>query len=148
MHLELDACHKINHEHPQLHLMAESSDLNTATLRSRIWSLEDVNEALRADITDHAYEQERLSSENTTFLAEKEALVGERDWTAGDRDRAVQENDALRVDVELLKSSKDGLVADLEDLEAENEDLIAGKEALLVRLLTRSVHIWFAAASA
>ncbi len=134
--LELDVFHKINRERPHLHLKAEASDLNTATLRSRIWFLEDANEALRADITDHAYEQERMSSENTALLAEKEALVGERDWTAGDRDRAVQENDALRVDVELLKSSKEGLVADLEDLEAENEDLIAGKEALLVRLLT------------
>ncbi|KAI0708215.1 hypothetical protein C8T65DRAFT_780152 [Cerioporus squamosus] len=129
--VDRDAFHKLTQEHLQLHLQVKASKHNSATLRSRIWFLEDANEALRADITSRARDQEQLAGEKTALLGEKEALVRERDWIAGDRDRAVGENDALRTDLELLKSSKDGLVADVEDLEAQNEDLMDGKEALL-----------------
>ncbi|KAI0744894.1 hypothetical protein C8Q76DRAFT_701604 [Earliella scabrosa] len=125
------AFHQLAQDRHRLHLAVKELTRSNASLRDRVWFLEDNSKALRADITQRARQYDELVKTNDALGDEMEAVIAERNTVAADRDDLTAELEILRAEKDVLQASKDSLVEDLEQLQAEMDTVVDGKEVLL-----------------
>ncbi|KAI0737603.1 hypothetical protein C8Q80DRAFT_1276350 [Daedaleopsis nitida] len=126
-----DTYRQLNRERVQSHLKVKELERNNASLRSRIWFLEDTAKSLRDDVTQRAREYQELVDANGTLVAEKDEIVADREAYAADCRDLTQEVNLLRSEKKVLQDSKDFLVEDVEELQAEMDEMTKGNELLL-----------------
>ncbi|KAI0737587.1 hypothetical protein C8Q80DRAFT_1211992 [Daedaleopsis nitida] len=146
--VDLDAFERLTQDRQRLHVKATQLEASAASLRNRIWFLENASATFRADITKHAEDYNELAKDHAELLEVKDALVRERDHVVAERDGMADKIVALHAENDTLRASKAGLTEDLEELQTETEELIDGKESIMVEKMVLEQKLALAEATA